>query len=183
MNPSHVSVISFIRNVAPKHLLVRISRLTLVAMSFSIMVPTGVAADIYLVRHAEKLSGDDPGLSECGRQRAQWLASYFSSLPVTAVFTTPYQRTNETAAPVAQYHNLPVQEYNPRDLADFALSLAGREGDVLVVGHSNTTPQLVRLLSSGKVEDLDESQFDRLYRVNDEGDWHVELQSFECVSD
>ncbi|WP_298633065.1 phosphoglycerate mutase family protein [uncultured Umboniibacter sp.] len=178
MDLFHVFVQGLFRKLSLK---LSLSRVALAAMSLSMMVPADVAADIYLVRHAEKLEGEDPGLTDCGRQRAQWLALYFSSVPITAVFTTPYLRTRETAAPVAQDHHLTLQEYNPRDLASFSRALATYEGDVLVVGHSNTTPQLFRLITSGKVEDLDESQYDRLYRIDDDGDWQLELQSFECI--
>ena len=181
MGQLHVSACDLIRKLSAPFSITHIARCMLVVMVLSIITPYEVAADIYLVRHAEKQHGVDPGLTDCGRQRAQWLEKYFSSLPVTAVFTTPFVRTRETAGPVAQYHNLALQEYNPRNLVDFARSLVAHDGDVLVVGHSNTTPQLVRLLTSDSVEDLDEDQYDRLYRISDEGEWHLEIQSFACT--
>ena len=66
------------------------------------------ANTIYLVRHAEKQDDSkDPALSECGQKRAQALAALFADIPLAAVYATPYQRTQQTAAAVANNKKLP----------------------------------------------------------------------------
>ncbi|RMA82305.1 SixA phosphatase family protein [Umboniibacter marinipuniceus] len=152
------------------------------AVTYTLSFAPSASADIYLVRHAEKLGGEDPALTFCGEQRARWLANYFASASVTAVFTTNYVRTTDTARPVAQYHQLKLQTYDPRALDALAKKLDDYTGDVVVVGHSNTTPQLASLLASAEVDDLDETHYNRLYRITREGELRVELQTFECVA-
>jgi IS1 family transposase len=39
------------------------------------------------------------------------------------------------------------------------------KGNTLVVGHSNTTPALVQLLSGSQIDEMAEDEFDRLYQV------------------
>ena len=73
-------------------------------------------AIIYLVRHGQnemvgkKLAGRLPGvhLNEQGHAQARQLAAELSALPIKAVFSSPLERTQQTAEPIARIHNLPV---------------------------------------------------------------------------
>ena len=58
---------------------------------------------VVIVRHAEKASGksDDPSLSEAGRARAEILLRILRDSEISAIFTTEFKRTKETAAPIA----------------------------------------------------------------------------------
>ncbi|HEX6202017.1 MAG TPA: hypothetical protein VF100_03370, partial [Thermoanaerobaculia bacterium] len=56
--------------------------------------------------------------------------------------------------------------YDPRRLAELAAALRAGEGTVLVVGHSNTTPELVRLLGGDPGAPIAHDEHDRLYRVD-----------------
>jgi broad specificity phosphatase PhoE len=69
----------------------------------------------YIVRHADKESGDfynpqlrhqDQPISQKGRLQAQKLVSFFSEIPVAAIYTSTYQRTRQTIEFVAQAHQL-----------------------------------------------------------------------------
>ncbi|MEZ5998324.1 MAG: histidine phosphatase family protein [Hyphomonas sp.] len=134
--------------------------------------PPDTPADttIYLVRHAEKEAGDDPSLTLIGRQRADILAQTLSGAGLTAIWSTDYARTKETAKPASNATGLPVQVYDPRDLPRFAATLKASPGVALVVGHSNTTPQLVELLGGDAGPPIDEaSEYDRLYVVEIRG--------------
>lgn len=122
-------------------------------------------ATLYLVRHAEKLSGGDPALSEDGMARASRLAAQFADVPLQAVYSTDTRRTRQTAEPVAANHGLTVILYDANDLEGLAQTLKSRGRTALVVGHSNTTPDLVRLLG-GAAEYMPESDYERLYRVS-----------------
>ncbi len=126
---------------------------------------TGAPAAIYLVRHAEKESDgtSDPALTAEGGQRAALLARMLGGAGLTAIHSTPYRRTLETAEAVGSAVGLPVQEYDPRDLKAFAASLLEQEGVHLVVGHSNTTPGLVRLLGGEPGSPIPEEEYDRIY--------------------
>lgn len=106
-----------------------------------------------LVRHAEKATGEDPHLTPAGKLRAQALMERLKGTKLSAVYSTNFNRTQETAAPSAQQHRLSVTPYNPRDLPSFAKELKQQhQGEtVLIVGHSNSTPSLANLLA-GKEE-------------------------------
>lgn len=121
---------------------------------------------IYLVRHGEKATvGKDPVLTQQGRQRAQNIATMLHRTGVKAIFSTATARTLETAKPLAVELGLPVQQYDaatPKALVDKVKSL---QGAVLVVGHSNTLPELVRLFGGAPGAEIGDEEYDRLYQL------------------
>ncbi|QDE31537.1 MULTISPECIES: histidine phosphatase family protein [Shewanella] len=131
-----------------------------------------VGADkvFYLVRHTEKLEGDNPGLTAQGQLRAVRLAKVLSSTLLSKVYTTDYKRTRETALAVAQAQHAEPNIYDPRDLKAVATTLLNEQGHILVVGHSNTTTELVEMLGGDKQPPIDDNnEFDRLYIVTVDG--------------
>ncbi len=126
---------------------------------------------IFLVRHAERAADDpqDPGLTPAGRERAQLLARILADAGLTAVYSTPFRRTMDTARPVARAAGLDIRTYDPRDPAAmraFADELRASTGRILVTGHSNTTPDLVEKLGGDPGSPIAESDYyDRLYLV------------------
>lgn len=121
---------------------------------------------LFLVRHAEKAAEppEDPPLTAEGRRRADVLAGLLADAGLDAVWSTDYERTRATAAPVAEGQGLGVELYDPRDLAVLAATLRDRGGRALVVGHSNTTPALVEALGGEPGPPIDEAaEYDRLY--------------------
>ena len=127
--------------------------------------------EIYLVRHAEKQTGDNPALTDAGKVRAETLAELLSDKDLTEIFSTNYKRTLETAAPIAERTGLEVQLYDATDLDAFAKVLKSKDGVILVVGHSNTTPPLAAALGGDPGTPIDEStEYDRLYVIDLSGD-------------
>lgn len=126
----------------------------------------GGAATIYLARHGET-EGEGPGrwLSAAGRSRAEALAARLADAGIERIYTTDLPRTRETAAPIAARLGLEPELYDPDDLAGFAAELRAAGGTVLVVGHSNTNPELVGLLGGEPGEPIAEDEHDRLYRL------------------
>ena len=123
--------------------------------------------EIILVRHAEKLGGDDPSLSEAGIARADTLSEILSDAGLTHIHSTSYRRTLETAAPIAAQTGIEVRLYEASDLEGFADLLQATPGTHLVVGHSNTTPYLASLLGGDPGSEIDEaSEYDRLYKID-----------------
>ncbi len=121
---------------------------------------------IYLTRHAEKITtGNDPALTEQGQLRAENIAQTIERANISNIYSTDYNRTQQTAQPLSSLLSIPVQSYNPSDLTAFANQLKSLTGNTFVVGHSNTTPELVALLGGGSVEPIAEDEFDRLYQV------------------
>ncbi|MBU8976315.1 histidine phosphatase family protein [Lysobacter sp. MMG2] len=133
-------------------------------------VETGAAMTFILVRHAEKAAdgSNDPPLTDAGRARAQALAQRLSPVPVIAVYTTAFQRTRQTATPTAQEHGLPLITYDAKQPAtEFAALLRERHAGqtVLVVGHSNTVPDIAAALCACQVAPMSEAEYDRLTTV------------------
>jgi broad specificity phosphatase PhoE len=83
-----------------------------------------------------------------------------------AVFSSDYNRTLETAAPVSKHFNTHINVYDASDLMAFKSKLLSLEGTVIVVGHSNTTPALAELLSNKKVTPMTEVDFRRYFLLD-----------------
>lgn len=127
--------------------------------------PQGPA--IFLVRHAEtEGEGSDPGLSPAGRARAERIADLLAAESIERILTTSYRRTRETAAPLAARLGIEPEIYDPRALEELATALRRDGRRVLVVGHSNTTPPLVDALGGDAGSPIQESEYDRIYRVD-----------------
>lgn len=126
---------------------------------------------VILVRHAEKGTSpaNDPPLTPQGLQRAESLARMFANTPITAIYTTPYARTRETAAPLAAAKGLtaievPVGAAYPSDIVD-KVWLEQSGGTFVVVGHSDTTRDMLRALGFAEAKDIPDSEYDNLYIV------------------
>ena len=143
-------------------------KLTLMTAGFLLLQPC-LASDnftLYLVRHAEKQADSkNPPLTRCGKARARQLATLLSTVNIKSIYSTSYQRTMSTAAPLAKQQHIAIKQYNPKQLNQFALHLKQDRKNALIVGHSNTTPQLTQLLSEQKVADLSENDYQNLYQV------------------
>ncbi|MDP5040450.1 MAG: histidine phosphatase family protein [Paraglaciecola sp.] len=115
----------------------------------------------YFIRHFEKLSGDDPQLSELGKQRAEALVQALNNKPISHIYSTAYNRTLDSVSPLAVDRGLSPILYDPTQLAQLAQQLAQRN-HVIVVGHSNTTGQLIRLMG-GVIDNLTEQDYGQLF--------------------
>lgn len=139
---------------------------------------------IYLVRHSEKLSGSDPALSELGIARTAALAGRLKEAGIAHVFSSDFKRTRMTATPVAEQSNVDVTIYNVRALRQFVTELEAfakpAKGNILVVGHSNTTPVVASFLTKTEFPMLNEDQYDHLYvvRQNEEGSFSATIEYF-----
>lgn len=122
---------------------------------------------VFLVRHAERAEDgtSDPPISEAGEQRSRLLAGMLADAGLTHIHTTDYIRTRSTGAPTAEATGLEMALYDPSDLEGFARRLRATPGRHLVLGHSDTTPDLVAALGGDPGTPIDEMEYDRLYAV------------------
>ncbi len=120
---------------------------------------------IFIVRHAEKGAGDpkDPNLSHPGQRRAEWLAATLKDAGITAVFATEYKRTQETAEPLARAAHLEVTIVPAADTPALLAKLRETPGNALVVGHSNTIPEIWKALGATAPITLGENDYDDLF--------------------
>ncbi len=148
---------------------------TAIAVGLAWFFESQATTTIIFVRHAEKAagSGDDPGLSAAGERRAAELARQLVDADVVAgvdaVYATQYRRTQETASKVADALDLPVNTYDAADtetvLEDILTDYKGKI--ILVVGHSNTLPQLIANLGASKnVPPIADAEYDNIYIIS-----------------
>lgn len=124
---------------------------------------------VWIVRHAEALQDGtrDPALSPAGQARARLLPGVLRGRNISAIFATPYRRTQETAAPLADSLHLEITTYDPRDSTGLASKIMSENlaYEVLVVGHSNTVPGIIAALGGERPPDLEHSEYDALFEV------------------
>jgi broad specificity phosphatase PhoE len=129
---------------------------------------------IYLTRHAEKtLEKTDPPLTQSGQARARNIATVLHKAGIGRIFSTSTARTRQTAAPLAEALALPVQIYDPAHSAVLREKIVKQPGASLVVGHSNTVPDLVRLFGGRPGADIGDDEYERLYQLIIEPDGQV----------
>ncbi|KAA1154632.1 histidine phosphatase family protein [Pseudoalteromonas sp. FUC4] len=136
---------------------------TFLAMSFNCSLVFAAPDEVYLFRHSEKLTGKNPALSEKGKARANNLVTLFKEYQNIHLFSSNYKRTLQTAAPLQAHFNTKINVYNAGELSDLKNELLKLKGVVVVIGHSNTTPQLAELLSNEKVPAMSETQFTQYF--------------------
>ena len=136
---------------------------------------------VFVIRHAEREDEpkQDPPLSKIGITRSEALARLLSTAGIKAIFTSQYARTKQTAEPLATKLGLTVTPFtlktnpaNPRQITEEStaevtnkiLEHAGQS--VLVIGHSNSIPDVIKMLGGDVVPTIDEKKFDDLFIVN-----------------
>lgn len=131
---------------------------------------------VFVVRHAEKASDSNEAgvpLSRAGQARAKRLAAMLGKTGVTAIYSTDTVRTLDTAKPLARALRITVRKYEARDAAgkpDLVplaklLKSAHARDVVLVVGHSDTVPPLLKALGCAEPVEIPADRFDNLFVV------------------
>ncbi|RZJ30987.1 MAG: phosphoglycerate mutase [Flavobacterium sp.] len=120
--------------------------------------------NIYLVRHGEKQdSSASSGLTPQGEQRAIALRDVLINENIDSIYSTDYKRTQLTAKPLADALKKDIISYKP-DKA-FSMKLKKMKGkNVVVVGHSNTIPDIIKYITTKSIE-IRENEFDKLFII------------------
>ncbi len=134
------------------------------------LVASGANAQgvVIFVRHAEKADGSsDPDLSTAGMARATALATMLRDAEIDAIYVSPFRRTQQTAAPLASLTGL-TPKIDPQSDADaLAKTLRTKHagGRVLIVGHSDTIPAILKSLGHAPTIPIkiDDSEFDHMF--------------------
>lgn len=139
------------------------------ALVISWFLNSQTTTTIILVRHAEKLvdNGDDPALSQEGKLRAYTLAHVAGKAGVTAIYASQFKRTQATARPLAEQLDLEIESVDAREPDQlYSEVMARHRGEVVViVGHSNTIPDLVRLFGNEEIAEISKDEYANLYIV------------------
>ena len=153
----------------------KVTRLALIT-ALTVLAASAQAAPslVILVRHAEKAAEpkDDPVLSPAGEQRAQQLADVLADAKVSAIITTQYRRTQLTAAPTAKRFGITPtviaarREAPDAHVPEVIAAIKAQSGVVLVVGHSNSVPEMVAGLSHTTPKEICERCYSDLFLVS-----------------
>lgn len=131
---------------------------------------TATTTTYYLIRHAEKergpAAGDDPPLTDQGKERADFWATYFMDKKLDAVYSTNTIRTRATAAPTAEEFGVSISDYSTRNLYSNNFQKETRGQNVLIVGHSDTTPEFVnKIIGRQRFTAINDNEYGNVYRV------------------
>ncbi|MEO6454315.1 MAG: phosphoglycerate mutase family protein [Ginsengibacter sp.] len=121
----------------------------------------------YVVRHAERqdTSPNSP-LSATGLQRAGILRDSLITKGIDFIYASTFLRTQQTAQPLATALGKSLQIYIPDTTKKLITVLKRIKGKrVLVVGHSDTVPEIVLGLSGETVPAIAFNDFDNLYVI------------------
>lgn len=134
-----------------------------------------ITTTYYLIRHAEKDRSDptnkNPVLTQKGIERAVNWARYFENIKIDQVFSTEYSRTMQTAAYTASQKQVMIETYDASDLYNEDFTTLTRGHNVLIVGHSDTTPKFVNaIIGENKYEDIPDNENGLLFMVTVSGD-------------
>jgi len=140
---------------------------TVVLLATTALAEPAARTLVYVVRHGEKATEPrrDPGLTPDGEARAAALAERFADAGLTGIVTSQFTRTRATARPLATATGLTpvVIRYRPGDFEAHGRIVAETirkrfsGGVVLVVGHSDTVPWIVRALGGPEMKQLCEA--------------------------
>lgn len=162
--------------------------LTVASLAAAMLLPMLAQAApnvVYITRHGEKAAaGKDPDLSPQGAARARMLGALLQKTGIRYIFSSDTRRTRQTAQPLAERLNITVEVYDAARPAAAIEKIRSLGGPTLLVGHSNTVPDLVKMLGGAPVAPIGDDEYDRLYQVSidDSGAVSTQLLTSAAVS-
>lgn len=125
---------------------------------------------IYIIRHAEKDAGEDPRLNPQGYARSGDLERALKN-KLDRIYINQYRRTQLTADSVRLKQKADTVYYvadsNGDGLMKALLKYKNKDKKILIIGHSNTIPVILRRLGitdypAGNIPD---NEYDNLFTV------------------
>ncbi len=97
--------------------------------------------------------------------RAAALATVLKDAKIKSVYATEFKRTQATAKPTAQAAGVEVTVMPGKETAALVAKLKKARSNVLVVGHSNTIPDIIKALGLPKPAAIGDGDYDNLFIV------------------
>ena len=126
---------------------------------------------IYIVRHGEKELGNDPALTAAGKVRAGDLMRILKRKDIRHIYVSQYRRTQMTGDSMRIQLGIDTIRYKADttgvDLLNKIIANGDQRRAILVIGHSNTIPQIIRKLGvmNYPQENIADNEFDNLFLV------------------
>lgn len=154
-----------------------LAALLIACVSLPVLAANPERGVIYLTRHASTVEDGsrDPELCPMGWYSARALANLLEPVGIRTILTSSLIRTQQTARPLSVRTDTPITVVDvAADVHQHAAEVAQRaavaEGPVLVVGHSNTVPAIIRALGGPIIDDLKHDQFGDLFVLRPDGE-------------
>lgn len=148
----------------------RVIRICAIVFALSLATaPSSVRAQqartIYLIRHADKVSEDvDAPLSDAGRARAACLANTLRDANIQQIFTSELQRTQQTAAPLAEKLNLKPIAIPLSQVDDLIEAIrSSKSANILVVWHDATLGKILLALGGPEITPIAHTEYGRFF--------------------
>lgn len=128
--------------------------------------PTPPQPNYYVMRHLHTPAGvNDPDLTAEGQRYANAVADWFRRDPPAVIYASSPKRAQQTAAPLAAQLKLTPKIYDPKDTAALVAAVKAEQGTVLIVGHSNTVPDIVEQLGGTRPAPLVHEDFGDIWHI------------------
>jgi phosphohistidine phosphatase SixA len=127
---------------------------------------------IFIVRHAEKESGNDPSLTAAGNARAGDIMRSLQNEGVQKIYVSQYKRTQQTADSMRIQLKINTVQYMADTLCDNLVNTIMENADfgktILIIAHSNTIPQIIRKFGVNDYPygDIPDNEFDNLFVIS-----------------
>ncbi len=129
-------------------------------------IPAEAQTAVFLVRHAERADqSEDADLSREGLTRAARLARLLEDAGITAIYTSERRRTIKTAQPLAREIDVTPRTMPARDTKALIKRIRGEHATdkVLIVGHSNTVPDILEAFGHPQPVKIADDEYDNLF--------------------
>ena len=144
----------------------------LLALTFAPGAHAQNVRTIFLVRHADKVSDEtDALLSDAGHRRAECLAKTLADAHIQQIYTSDLQRTQQTAAPLAEKLHLKSVTIPLSKVDDLIKAIRSEKAaNVLVVWHDATLPKILSALGAPEIPPIAHAEYDRFFILTFIGD-------------
>jgi phosphohistidine phosphatase SixA len=126
---------------------------------------------LYIVRHAEKDTGTNPILSAAGQKRAGDLYRQLKDKKIDLILVSQFRRTAMTADSLRLQNKIETLQYKADATGESLFQVIAANGanakNILVVGHSNTLPVIIKKagVKDYPQTDIPDYEYDNLFIV------------------
>jgi phosphohistidine phosphatase SixA len=131
----------------------------------------GFKGKLYIVRHAEKDTGTNPALSLQGKKEQETCIGSLKNKKIDLILVSQYRRTAMTADSLRLYNKIETLQYKADATAESLFQLieanAAKAKNILIVGHSNTLPVIIKKagVENYPLTDIPDYEYDNLFVV------------------
>lgn len=126
---------------------------------------------IFIVRHAEKETGNDPVLTAAGNSRAGDLLRALQNESIQKIYVSQFKRTQMTGDSLRIQSGIDTVHYIADTLCDELISTIMEHRDfgktILIIAHSNTVSKIIRKLGvlDYPQDNIPDNEYDNLFLV------------------